>query len=109
MSRLIVRGLPSRCTDAKLKKDFGSFGTITDCSLKYTKDGKFRRMAFIGFNEETEAANAINHFNGSFMGTSKLIVGLVWLFIPFLNASEIHEIDMMSEDKHTKHCLMSVI
>ncbi|EJD76605.1 RNA recognition domain-containing protein [Loa loa] len=74
MSRLIVKGLPSNCTEEKLRDHFGSFGTITDCSLKYTIDGKFRRFAFVGFETDGNAQKARENLHNTFMGASRLTV-----------------------------------
>ncbi|XP_033210187.1 probable RNA-binding protein 19 [Belonocnema kinseyi] len=76
MSRLIVKNLPKRVTEAKLKEHFGKEGTITDVQLKYTKDGVFRRFCFIGFKTEEEAQAAVEHFNNTFVDTSKISVEL---------------------------------
>ncbi|VTJ87192.1 Hypothetical predicted protein [Marmota monax] len=51
---------------------FTAFGALTDCSLKFTKDGKFRNFGFIGFKSEEEAQAALNHFNKSFIDTSRI-------------------------------------
>ncbi|VDK89274.1 unnamed protein product, partial [Onchocerca ochengi] len=74
MSRLIVKGLPSNCTEEKLRNYFRSFGKITDCSLKYTRDGKFRRFAFVGFETDENAQKAREHLRNTFMGASRLTV-----------------------------------
>uniref|UniRef100_A0AAF5PTQ1 RNA recognition domain-containing protein n=1 Tax=Wuchereria bancrofti TaxID=6293 RepID=A0AAF5PTQ1_WUCBA len=74
MSRLIVKGLPSNCTEEKLRNHFKSFGKITDCSLKYTRDGKFRRFAFVGFETDENAQKARDNLHSAFMGTSRLTV-----------------------------------
>ncbi|VIO98796.1 RNA recognition motif [Brugia malayi] len=74
MSRLIVKGLPSNCTEEKLRSHFKSFGKITDCSLKYTRDGKFRRFAFVGFETDENAQKARDNLHNAFMGTSRLTV-----------------------------------
>lgn len=54
---------------------FAAFGTVTDCSLKFTKDGKFRKFGFVGFKSEEDANSALNHFNKSFVDTSRVTVG----------------------------------
>ncbi|VDO46076.1 unnamed protein product [Onchocerca flexuosa] len=74
MSRLIVKGLPSNCTEEKLRNHFKSFGRITDCSLKYTRDGKFRRFAFVGFETDENAQKAREHLHNTFMGASRLTI-----------------------------------
>ncbi|KAL3985712.1 RNA recognition motif family protein [Acanthocheilonema viteae] len=74
MSRLIVKGLPSNCTEEKLRNHFKRFGKITDCSLKYTKDGKFRRFAFVGFETDGNAQKAFENLHNTFMGASRLTI-----------------------------------
>jgi multiple RNA-binding domain-containing protein 1 len=74
MSRIIVKGLPPTCTDDKLRAHFASSGTITDCKVAKTKDGKSRQFAFIGFKESTSSEVAIKKFNKTFMGQSRLSV-----------------------------------
>lgn len=70
--------------EEKLRSMFGSIGTLTDCSLKYTKEGIFRNFAFIGYTSETEADQAINQFNKTFINACRIYVRLkalrVYLF-----------------------------
>lgn len=42
---------------------FSEKGTVTDVQLKYTPEGKFRQFAFIGYQNEEEAEEAIRHFD----------------------------------------------
>uniref|UniRef100_A0A915ARL0 RRM domain-containing protein n=1 Tax=Parascaris univalens TaxID=6257 RepID=A0A915ARL0_PARUN len=74
MSRLIVKGLPSAYTEAKLRAVFEKYGQLTDCSLKYTKDGKFRRFAFVGFGDEHNAKRALSDLNNTFINASRIQV-----------------------------------
>ncbi|XP_037672907.1 probable RNA-binding protein 19 [Choloepus didactylus] len=74
MSRLIVKNLPNGIKEERFRQLFTAFGTLTDCSLKFTKDGKFRKFGFIGFKSEEEAQTALNHFNKSFIDTSRITV-----------------------------------
>ncbi|XP_008052444.1 probable RNA-binding protein 19 [Carlito syrichta] len=74
MSRLIVKNLPNGMKEERFRQLFAAFGTLTDCSLKFTKDGKFRKFGFIGFKSEEEAQMALNHFNRSFIDTSRITV-----------------------------------
>ncbi|XP_071880329.1 probable RNA-binding protein 19 isoform X2 [Anas platyrhynchos] len=60
----------------RFRKLFAAFGTLTDCCLKFTKDGKFRKFGFIGYKSEDEAQVALNHFNKSFIDTSRVTVEL---------------------------------
>lgn len=55
---------------------FAAFGTVTDCTLKFTKDGKFRKFGFVGFKSEEDANTALKHFDKSFVDTSRVTVWL---------------------------------
>ncbi|KIH52002.1 hypothetical protein ANCDUO_17904 [Ancylostoma duodenale] len=46
----------------------------SDCTLKYTKEGKFRKFAFVGFDSEENAKKALQETNHSYMGSSRLQV-----------------------------------
>ncbi|KAK7809123.1 hypothetical protein U0070_006137, partial [Myodes glareolus] len=74
MSRLIVKNLPNGMKEERFRQLFAAFGALTDCSLKFTKDGKFRKFGFIGFKSEEEAQAALRHFNRSFIDTSRITV-----------------------------------
>ncbi|KAM9371840.1 putative RNA-binding protein 19 [Phaethornis superciliosus] len=76
MSRLIVKNLPNGMKEDRFRKLFAAFGTLTDCCLKFTKDGKFRKFGFIGYKSEAEAQTALNHFHRSFIDTSRVTVEL---------------------------------
>jgi multiple RNA-binding domain-containing protein 1 len=73
-SRIIVKNLPKKITEDKFRTHFGTIGQITDATLKYTKDGKFRNFGFIGYKTEEEASKAIEYFNNTFIDASKLVV-----------------------------------
>ena len=66
--------------EEKLRKHFGKVGLVTDCSLKYTKNGVFRKFAFIGFKTEQEAQSALKQFNNTFIDASKIVVSqsMLW-------------------------------
>jgi multiple RNA-binding domain-containing protein 1 len=74
MSRLIVKNLPKDTTEEKLRDIFQQKGTVTDVQLKYTPDGKFRQFAFVGYQLEDEAQEAIKYFNNMFVKTKKITV-----------------------------------
>ncbi|XP_072207291.1 probable RNA-binding protein 19 isoform X3 [Excalfactoria chinensis] len=76
MSRLIVKNLPNGMKEDRFRKLFAAFGTLTDCCLKFTKDGKFRKFGFIGYKSEDAAQAALSHFNRSFIDTSRITVEL---------------------------------
>ncbi|KAL6740593.1 hypothetical protein Aduo_013937 [Ancylostoma duodenale] len=71
-TRLIVKSLPSNCTEASLRSFFKKYSTLSDCTLKYTKEGKFRKFAFVGFDSEENAKKALQETNQSYMGSSRL-------------------------------------
>lgn len=60
--------------EERFRQLFTAFGTLTDCSLKFTKGGKFRKFGFIGFKSEEEAQTALHHFNKSFIDMSRITV-----------------------------------
>ncbi|KAL1478157.1 hypothetical protein MTO96_035176, partial [Rhipicephalus appendiculatus] len=60
--------------EERLREFFSTKGTVTDLQLKYTKEGVFRRFAFVGFKDEAQAAAAKEYFNNSYLDTSKLQV-----------------------------------
>lgn len=73
MSRLIVKGLPPGITQEALHSKFSEKGLVTDVQLKY-KNGVFRKFGFVGFKTEDDAQAALNYFNGSCIGTSRIQV-----------------------------------
>ncbi|NWY38160.1 RBM19 protein, partial [Sylvia atricapilla] len=72
----LLPSLLSQMKEERFRKLFAAFGTLTDCCLKYTKDGRFRKFGFIGYRSEDEAQAALNHFNKSFIDTSRVTVEL---------------------------------
>ena len=65
------------CTQTKeesLREKCEAIGTVTDCSLKYGPDGKFRKFAFIGFKLSEEAHKAVKSLNRTYINTSRLAV-----------------------------------
>uniref|UniRef100_A0A1I7WIK5 RNA-binding protein 19 n=1 Tax=Heterorhabditis bacteriophora TaxID=37862 RepID=A0A1I7WIK5_HETBA len=74
MSRLIVKGLPAHCTETSLRTFYEKYGTLNDCTLKYTKEGKFRKFAFVGFDNDEIANIALKETNQVYMGSSRLQV-----------------------------------
>lgn len=76
MSRLIIRNLPKNIKEDRIRSIFVVKGELTDVKLCYTKDGKFRRFGFIGYKTEDQAQAALQHFNKSFIDTSKITVDI---------------------------------
>lgn len=73
-SRIIVKNLPKWSTEERIQKHFGSHGQITDIKLMYTRNGIFRRFAYIGYSSADEAGLAVKHFNKTFIDTSRIEV-----------------------------------
>lgn len=66
--------MSAQMKEERFRKMFAAFGTLTDCGLKFTKDGKFRKFGFVGFKCEEDASKALKHFNKSFVDTSRVTV-----------------------------------
>ena len=60
--------------EERFRELFAAIGTLTDCTLKFTKDGKFRKFGFVGYKTEEDAVKAQQHFNRSFLDTSRVTV-----------------------------------
>lgn len=91
MSRIIVKGLPKYLTEERLKTHFlerlkqvhpneevQSF--ITDCKILKNRNGESRKFAFIGYKLESDSLDAVKYFDGSYIDTSKLEVGIAKSF-----------------------------
>ena len=76
MSRLIVKGLPTYLTDARLREHFAQKGTVTDVKLMRRPDGTSRRFGFVGFRTEAEAEAARAYFDRTYMDTSRISVAM---------------------------------
>lgn len=57
-----------------MRQLFDEYGQITECSLKYTKDGVFRKFAFIGFHSESAANTAVAQRNNTYVDMAKIQV-----------------------------------
>lgn len=74
MSRIIVKHLPSRVKEKQLRELFSQCGEVTDIKLMKTRSGAFRRFGFVGFVSESQAEAAMQHFNSTFIGASRIVV-----------------------------------
>ena len=73
-SRLIVKNIPKHITEEKLAAHFSSEGgEVTDAKIIF-RNGKSRRFAYVGFKSEKAAIKARDHFNSSYIDTSKVDV-----------------------------------
>ncbi|KAL9183533.1 hypothetical protein ACHAXT_004389 [Thalassiosira profunda] len=80
-TRACVKNLPPSLTAAKLQAHLRSARPelrITDCRLLTTKDGKSRKIAFVGFATPAMAETAVRYFDRSYVGTSRLSVSLAF-------------------------------
>jgi multiple RNA-binding domain-containing protein 1 len=75
-SRIIVKHLPSKSTEKRLRELFSSCGEVTDVKLMKTKGGTFRHFGFVGFVEESQAAAAVEQLNKTYIDASKIEVEL---------------------------------
>lgn len=76
MSRLIVKGLPSYLTDARLRDHFAQKGTVTDVKLMKRPDGTSRRFGFVGYRSEADAEEARKYFDRTYIDTSRINVSV---------------------------------
>lgn len=70
-SRIFVRGLPPNLTHEDFQRHFSKFAPITDSKLI-----SHRRIGYVGFKTNDEAARAIKYFNKTFIRLSKIAVEL---------------------------------
>lgn len=80
MSRIIVKGLPSYCDEAKLRDHFLKQGNVTDVKLMKKRNGESRRFAFVGYKSIDDAEKAAKYFHQSFMDTARIHVELAKTF-----------------------------
>eukprot|EP00388_Colpodella_angusta_P022920 GDKJ01058604.1.p1 GENE.GDKJ01058604.1~~GDKJ01058604.1.p1 ORF type:complete len:1505 (+),score=476.46 GDKJ01058604.1:32-4516(+) len=74
-SRLIIKSLPKTMDDRHLRLFFESKGiVVTDCHVLTTKAGVSRMFAFLGVKNEDIAADIVKKFNGTFIGSSKVVI-----------------------------------
>ncbi|KAF9334647.1 hypothetical protein BG006_001777 [Podila minutissima] len=74
LSRLIIKNLPKHLTDERFREHFSTVGEVTDAKLMKSSFGNSRRFGFIGYRTEKDAKAALQHFNNTFIDTSKIIV-----------------------------------
>ncbi|XP_065183394.1 probable RNA-binding protein 19 [Sycon ciliatum] len=74
MSRIIVKKLPRYISEQRFRDIFSAQGDITDSKLIYTKEGNFRGFGFVGYRRPEDAQSAVEHFDKSYLDTTKLQV-----------------------------------
>ena len=75
-SRLMIKNLPAKLSDAALKKHFSQKGRVTDAKVIKRSDGTSRRFGFIGYSSSEEAAAALKFFHRTYLFTSRITVEL---------------------------------
>ncbi|KAI9659963.1 MAG: Multiple RNA-binding domain-containing protein 1 [Bathelium mastoideum] len=70
-SRVFVRGLPPSLSEDEFRKHFSAIHSVTDARLLPK-----RRIGFVGYRTPEGAAQAVKHFNKSFIRMSKIGVEL---------------------------------
>ena len=78
-TRIIVKNLPKNATEEDLRKHFSQKGDVTDVKIMRKENGQSRNFCFIGYRTEKSAKEAVKYFNGTFVGTVKVIVEIAKL------------------------------
>ena len=90
-TRICVKGLPRHADEATLRAHFANIGNgngnsnagrtsssskviITDAKVVRTSDGRSRQFGFVGFRSHEDALRALEYFDRSFMGATRLSV-----------------------------------
>lgn len=74
MSRVIVKNVPSKIDERKLRELFEQCGHVTDVKLQKCRNGRSRHFGFIGYHSEQEAEAAVKHFNKTFLNSVRIEV-----------------------------------
>lgn len=77
-TRVCVKNLPPAATERDVKEYFQETASIqleiSDCRVLRNAKGKSRKVAFLGFRKEDQAAYVVEQFHRTFMGMSRLSV-----------------------------------
>ncbi|KHJ36365.1 putative pre-rrna processing protein [Erysiphe necator] len=68
-SRIFIKGLPPTITAEEFKEHFSKIATVTDAKLI-----PHRRIGYIGYPTQEDAAKSIKYFNRTFIRMSKILV-----------------------------------
>ncbi|KPJ11539.1 Squamous cell carcinoma antigen recognized by T-cells 3 [Papilio machaon] len=76
-NKLFVRNLPyDKCTKEDLTKVFDKYGTLKDVRIVTFKDGKPKGLAYIEYEDEASASEALKQTDGLQLGDRKLQVAV---------------------------------
>lgn len=67
-----MKNLPPYLTQDAFTKHFSVHAAPTDSRLQSSKSGKSRRFGFVGFSSESEAEGAVQHWNNTYIGSTKI-------------------------------------
>ena len=73
-SRIIVKNLPPKVNEKRLSELFTSCGEITDTKIIRTRAGISRKFGYVGFTSDAQAQSAVQRFDGTFVGASRISV-----------------------------------
>jgi polyadenylate-binding protein len=73
---LYIKNLDDDTDDAKLRKIFEAFGTITSAKVMTDPKGNSRGFGFVCYTNPDEATKAVTELNGKIVGTKPLYVAL---------------------------------
>eukprot|EP01083_Nonionella_stella_P103484 295504_1 len=74
-TRLFIKNLPKSLSSDQLRDHFEKIGEVTDAKV-LTKNGRSRKIGFVGYKTESEAKRAIKHLDNSYIGSTRLSVEL---------------------------------
>ena len=74
MSRVIIKNIPNKVNEEKLRDLFEQCGQVTDVKLQKCSRGKSRHFGFIGYRSDQEAQAAVKHFNKTFLNSVRIEV-----------------------------------
>lgn len=77
--RIYVTNIPYEIKESDLYELFDQIGNVNDICIPVNfETGRPRGFAFIEFDNKVEAENAIEEFNGTFLGNRKIAVSLAY-------------------------------
>ena len=74
MSRVIVKNIPTKINETKLRELFEQCGHVTDVKLQKSRNGRPRHFGFVGYRSEHEAEAAVKQFNKTFLNSVRIEV-----------------------------------